>query len=269
VDGWEPSLEDVLSWIPPTPQLLTEATLLLFRFTMNGTISARNVRWNSVRNAWEVAFDIQRKQTGSTAGLSKFFPLASIASSLLIPPSETGGDSIAGGGLARGLYNMGTLLNLGQVSTEAESTRAVREVVAKNDPSFWLPVNQDDEEIVKQWKQIVRDLTSALDGYEYAQLDDDDDDNFSVEYSLRYEAWDFDARPVLEHAIVYSACKAGDVESLSIARSICSKGVTLRANSPEEWWRYSIVLGLLGDVVASEDALNNSINVGAGQGARG
>jgi hypothetical protein len=270
VDGWEPSLEDVLTWIPPTPQLLTEATLLLFRFTMNGTISARNVRWDSVRNAWEVAFDIQRKHTGSTASLSKFCPLASIASSLLIPPSETGGDSIAGGGLARGLHNLGTLLNLGQVSTEAESSRAVREVVAKNDPSFWLPVNQDDEEIVKQWKQIVRDLTSALDGYDYAQLDDDNDDHsFFVDYSLRYEAWDFDARPVLEHAIVYAACKAGDVESLSIARSICSKGVTLRANSPEEWWRYSIVLGLLGDVVASEDALNNSINVGAGQGARG
>jgi hypothetical protein len=41
----------------------------------------------------------------------------------------------------------------------------------------------------------------------------------------------------------------------------------LRSNSPEEWWRYSIVLGLLGDEVGSEDALNFSINFGGGQGS--
>jgi hypothetical protein len=41
--------------------------------------------------------------------------------------------------------------------------------------------------------------------------------------------------------------------------------VTLRPNSPEEWWRYSIVLGLLGDEVGSGTALEASINFGGGQ----
>ena len=57
-------------------------------------------------------------------------------------------------------------------------------------------------------------------------------------------------------------------ESVSLARSVCSQGVTLRPNSPEEWWRYSIVLGLLGDDVASEDALAASLSFGGGQGVR-
>jgi hypothetical protein len=99
---------------------------------------------------------------------------------------------------------------------------------------------------------------------------DEGDDNVdlgSVEASSRIQAWDFEARPILEHAIVYAACKSGDAECLYLARSICSQGVMLRSNSPEEWWRYSIVLGLLGDEVGSEDALNFSINFGGGQGS--
>jgi hypothetical protein len=90
----------------------------------------------------------------------------------------------------------------------------------------------------------------------------------SVELLDTFETWDFDTRPFMEHVVVYAACKCGDTESLSLARSICSRGVTLRPNSPEEWWRYSIVLGLLGDEVASEDALAASLAVGGGQGVR-
>ena len=105
-------------------------------------------------------------------------------------------------------------------------------------------------------------LTIALDGFD-EKLD------LMDPAQLRFTStWEMDGRPILEHAVVYAACKAGDITSLSLARSICSRGVSMRPNSPEEWWRYSIVLGLLGDQVGSEDALNTSINIGGGQGSR-
>merc|ERR1712176_541334 len=108
---------------------------------------------------------------------------------------------------------------------------------------------------------IVDHLYSAIDGYdnENSGCSTDDGNGLAISQanfgSLRFESWTFDSRPLVEHAAVYAACKAGDFRSLCRARSICSQGVTLRPNSPEEWWRYSIVLGLLGDEVASEDAM--------------
>ena len=255
LDGWEPSLEDVLTWLPPSPHLLSDATLLLLRFTLNGTISTQDSRWDDIRNAWVALFDIQTEH-GKSSGLSSF-PLASLASSLLFPPSETGGDRIGNGRLAIALHLMGQQLKLGQAEAGEETTRAVRVVVADRDPNFWLP---EDEKLRQEWREIMEHFSSAIDGL---------DCNESKEYRRNmFDSWDFEARPLLEHAICYAACKAGDAESLSLARAICSQGVTLRTNSPEEWWRYSIVLGLLGDEVGSENALLNSINLGGGQGAR-
>jgi hypothetical protein len=262
-ERWDPACEDVLTWIPPTPQLLSDATLLLLRFTFNGTISTKNGRWDSIRNSWESMFEIERKH-GENYPL-KFCPLASVISSLLFPPSETGGNRIGSGRLARGLYEMGELLQLGRnVTEEAKESTAIRELIAEREPSFWLPVKDAQRQ---QWKEIVGHLASAVDGFDYPEEDSVEKDGL-VDTSLRFQSWTFDARPILEHAIVYASCKAGDIESLSLARSICSQGVTLRPNSPEEWWRYSIVLGLLGDEVGSETALEASINFGGGQGAR-
>lgn len=263
VDNWEPSCEDVLTWIPPTPQVLSDATLLLFRFTLNGTVSRKNPRWDYVRKAWQTMLDIQRRHNGSL----HFAPLACMAASLLFPPSETGGDMIGNGRLAKGLWMMGEKLQFGELSVEQSSeeiSTAVREKVAEREPDFWLPANKESDD---DWRKIVDHLASAIDGYNDPE-ESDDSATVTVNPSARFQAWDFEARPILEHAIVYAACKSGDIERLSLARAICSQGVTLRPSSPEEWWRYSIVLGLLGDQVASEDALNTSINVGAGQGAR-
>lgn len=260
LENWSPTCEDVLTWLPPTPRFLADATLLLFRMTLNGTVSSKNARWDELRNAWESYVDVHRKYH-ATKPLSAD-PLVLLSASIIMPPSETGADKIGTGALARGLHKMGELLELGHAE-DPEATKAVREVVAENDPNFWLPVESDG---TNEWQKVVRDLLSAIEGV--------DPDHIEESYvgvdvsSLRYRGWTFDARPILEHAIVYSACKSGDIDSLSVARSICSAGVTLRPVSPEEWWRYSIVLGLLGDVVASEDAWNMSINVGAGQGAR-
>ena len=117
--------------------------------------------------------------------------------------------------------------------------------------------------------KIVDHLSSALDGFDYNSDENSGGPTTNLANTARrFQAWDFEARPIFEHAICFAACKSGDTDCLCLARSICSQGVTLRQNSPEEWWRYSIVLGLLGDEVGSEDALNNSINFGSGQGAR-
>lgn len=244
VEGWEPSCEDVLTFVPPTPMLLSDATLLLLRFTLNGTISARNARWDSLRNAWLSMLEIQSKSLSNLT----FSPLVSTAASLLIPPSDVGGEETGLGAVAEGLHLMGSLLVLGNPATDEERTTSVRELVAERDPSFWLP---STERARDEWKRVVDLISLPID-----------------RRSVLASSWPFETRPILEHAICYAACKSGDIDSLSLARSICSHGVTLRTNSPEEWWRYSIVLGLLGDDVASENALNNSINFGGGQGAK-
>ena len=251
VEGWEPSCEDVLTFLPPTPMMLSDATMLLLRFTLNGTISARNARWDSVRNAWTSMFELQQKFESTM----RFSPLVCLSASLLLPPADTGGDQVGRGAVADGMHLFGSLLTLGNPTTETEKTTSVRELIAERDPNFWLPSTEDAR---KEWKKVVDLLSTAIDG----NIDG------VANASNRLSSWVFETRPILEHAICYAACKSGDIESLSLARSICSQGVTLRTNSPEEWWRYSIVLGLLGDDVGSEDALNNSVNFGGGQGAR-
>jgi hypothetical protein len=259
LENWTPSAEDVLTWLPPTPLFLAEATILLFRLTLNGTLSRKNERWEQIRKAWRVTVERQEE-----AGMDlTFCPLAAVAASMVLPPGVTGGDDVCRP-LAQGLHLMGHLMQLGQeaeaeAATATTSTVVVRDLIAEREPDFWLPAKDDQE---KLWQEVVDNLRVALDGY--------DEQHDMIDPQLRFEtvSWEMDARPLLDHAVVYAACKAGDISSLSLARSICSQGVSLRPNSPEEWWRYSIVLGLLGDRVASEDALNTSINVGGGQGAR-
>ena len=297
---WDPSMEDVLTWLPPTPQFLSDATLLLLRFTLNGTISCSNYRWENLRNAWSVFLEINsryetdnnNKKNGdpkttnstSTANISnlEFYPLACVAASLMAEPRLVGELTGAGGRLQAGLHKMGELLNLGNIVAPSSnddsentgndndnnnylSTILFKEIVADKEPDFWLPVLEEAKR--EEWKTVLKLLSSAIDGI-YDPTGEDDHDIMKATLTTGFQGWEFDVRPFLEHAVVYAACKCGDYESLSIARSICSRGVTLRPNSPEEWWRYSIVLGLLGDEKASEDALNASHSFGGGQGTR-
>ena len=78
--------------------------------------------------------------------------------------------------------------------------------------------------------------------------------------------WEIEAKPLFEHAVCFAALMAEDPGSLCIARAICSKGVTLRQNSPEEWWRYSLILEKLGDDIAATQAREASMSFGAGEG---
>jgi hypothetical protein len=276
--NWTPSCEDVLTWMPPTPQVLSDATLLLLRLTLNGTISSKSFRWENLRNAWSALLTLQKRHAGELRTF-EFYPLVCVASSLLASPKQVGNLSGAGGRLATALHKMGELLDLGDIAAKVDddendesegdggflSTVLFREIVADKEPDFWLPVKEESKK--EEWRTVLKLLSSAIDGV-YDPTGEGSSDVMLAELGLPFQAWEFDVRPVLEHATVYAACKCGDTESLSLARSICSRGVTLRQNSPEEWWRYSIVLGLLGDQVASEDALANSLAFGGGQGAR-
>ena len=261
-DSWDPSCEDVLTWLPPTPPLLTEATLLMFRLTLNGTLSTKDYRWDSLRNSWNTLLQLQKDAHGNLHSL-EHFPLASLAASILLPVEDTGGDQVGNGRMALGLNLLGEMLNLGNLMVEKEKDEKDTDlIIADIEPDFWLPAKDNLRE---EWREIVKHLESALDGIESHGNTDDEKAN----RALRFECWDFLSRPVVEHAICYAACRAGDTESLSYARAISSQGVTLRRMSPEEWWRYSIILGLLGDQIASENALAMAVNVGSGQGQRG
>jgi len=310
-DDWKYSMEDVLTWLPPSPQFLSDATLLMLRFTLNGTLSCSNHRWEHLRNAWSIHLEIEAnnrctmERGGDGNGDEDddddnpepgsvdltFYPLACAAASLVAEPGVVGELPGAGGRLQAGLHKMGRLLDLGAVDVDVDnsssngngndnavstnsnnnnnylSTVLFKDIVADKEPDFWLPVVEEAER--EEWKTVLKLLSSATDGiYDPTGEDDHDITKATLDGSNGAFGWEFDVRPFLEHAVVYAACKCGDYQSLSIARSICSRGVTLRSNSPEEWWRYSIVLGLLGDETASEDALNASHSFGGGQGSR-
>ena len=47
------SLEDVLTWLPPTKNVMVGATLLLFRLTVSGAVHSSDARWENLRTAWE------------------------------------------------------------------------------------------------------------------------------------------------------------------------------------------------------------------------
>ena len=288
-NDWEPSMEDVLTWLPPTPQFLCDATLLMLRFTLNGTLSCSNYRWENLRNAWSVYFEIisryskDENTTSATDSTIEFYPLACIAASLITEPRVIGELRGSAGRLQAGLHKMGELLSLGSATMPVDdddngdsendadanknylSTILFKEIVADKEPDFWLPVLEEEKR--EEWKTVLKLLSSAIDGI-FDPTGEDDHDIMKATLDKGFQGWEFDVRPFLEHAVVYAACKCGDYESLSIARSICSRGVTVRPNSPEEWWRYSIVLGLLGDEKASEDALNASHSFGGGQGTK-
>jgi len=213
-------LLSVFCWLPPTPWLLSQATVLLLILTLNQSIEPDDTRWHDLRLAWENLMSIYCDKENPQNHPLKFCPAAQIISCLLIKPTffqEVGVIS----DLCVGLHLMGSLLNLCQMK--------------KN------PIRKED------WKQVVDLLKS------YRQQ------HTPVPYG-----WGLDINEVLEHSLFYAAITSEDVESLNLARSICSENVTFRSNSPEVWWRYSIVLDKLGDCYAAENARSLSKSLSGG-----
>jgi hypothetical protein len=212
------AMVDVLTWLPPTPRLLTDATFLLLRLTLHGSINGSDHRWCNLKNAWN-----SHLATIKVSELPQsLFPLARIAVSLVCHEDH----SLVGDGspASLGASLFGQLLQLG-VTTPLEEIGTAEE-----------------------WKQVVLHLA-----------EDDSSSN----------CWEVDGRPLWEVGLCYAASKSQDFEALSIARSVCSRGVALRPNSPEEWWRYSTILTLMGDHVAAEEARAASVSMGAGEGGYG
>jgi hypothetical protein len=245
------TLEDTLCWLPPSPILLTQATSLLFRLTLVDGVSQSDHRWVDLKAAWKYSLEMENE--ANTQKPFEFMPMALLASSLLLDPETLHNEQIP---LQleiamQGLNKMGKLLKLGQ-SQDRTSTTA------------------------SEWNEVMRDLAQARDSCQRWEMPDgmesttylptrsgDRNSKSNPKYPI---GWDFDVRQFLEHGLCYAAVQVGDYESLCLARAICSEGTTLRQNCPELWWRYSVVLDMLGDEVAAENARAASVSLGSGEG---
>lgn len=227
----KPNLEDVLAWIPPTPQFLTDASFLLLRLTMNESISAGDYRWAELTNAWMTLLSSQMDHKNiygdEEPSSATFGPLATIGASIVCPPIALPHSE-------------------GRVAQISTALSLFGELLRSETPGA-----QSSDVTKEKWAKVVTIISEAV----------STTDNF--------EGWDMELRPVIDQVICYAARQSQDQESLCIARSFNSLGVTLRPNCPEEWYRYSRVLEALGDGVAAEDARAASVSLGAGEGGAG
>ena len=222
------SIVDALTFLPPTPQFLADATLTLLRLTLNGSVDPDSKRWRQLKTAWGVLLD--------RLGDTKLPDGIAMTACIMFDPADVPCDADIDGDedlleVKTGLWSMGSLLGIGTDS---------------------IPDEKEGESA--EWKIIVNQLSKASDPR-------------SKSYRLqRGLLWAIDAKPLFEHSVCFAALMAEDYESLCKARSVCSNGVTVRQNSPDEWWRYSLILDKLGDESAARDARQASLGFGAGEG---
>jgi hypothetical protein len=256
------TVEDVLCWLPPSPLLLTYATAVLLRLTLSGAISESDDRWADIKAAWTLT--IKEKNDESSNTPIEYMPLAMVAASLVINPSELHNKEVSRPlkSAMIGLHEFGKLMKLGQLK-----------VVPTLSPS-----SSGTSSSVEDWRIVMSHLARARDNdkrwemptgissstYIIPNSADVLSDNSPT--SSHQIGWDFDLRQFLEYALIHASLQVGDYESLCLARAICSEGTTLRSNCPELWWRYGRVLDMLGDDVAAENARAASISLGSGEG---
>jgi len=253
-------IEDVLCWLPPSPLLLTQATALLLRLTLLDAIPESDDRWADLRAAWTMTIrndcGIGNSVEDQTA--IEFMPLAMMASSLLIEPSELHSNDVSDHlrYAMQGLHKMGNIMKLGQPKTASSSS------------------HDSDASLVDDWREVLQLLARAreppgrrrwemplgMSSPTYRPFPSSSAD------ASRPVGWDLDVRQFLEHALCRAALEAGNYEGLCLARSACSEGATLRPNCPELWWRYGAVLDAMGDGVAAENARAASVGLGGGEG---
>jgi len=264
------TIEDVLCWLPPSPLVLTHATALLLRLTLCDGIPESDDRWADLRTAWSLALKTDSDNAVENDTPVEFMPLAMLASSLVIDPNELHLNEVSQPlqCAMQGLHKMGKLMKLGHLKTVSASAASQ---------------HQPDTSSVEEWREVLQLLARARDSCErwemptgmssstYLLSNDGDTTTTSSSYPTIPPprtpiGWDFDLRQFLEHAVCHAAMKVGDYESLCLARAICSEGTTLRSNCAELWWRYGLVLDMLGDEVAAENARAASVSLGSGEG---
>eukprot|EP00562_Extubocellulus_spinifer_P020848 CAMPEP_0178616256 /NCGR_PEP_ID=MMETSP0698-20121128/3114_1 /TAXON_ID=265572 /ORGANISM="Extubocellulus spinifer, Strain CCMP396" /LENGTH=784 /DNA_ID=CAMNT_0020255073 /DNA_START=33 /DNA_END=2387 /DNA_ORIENTATION=+ len=228
------SAVDALCWLPPTPQVLTDATMLLLRLTLSGAVSESDYRWKDLKSAWERLLDLYPQVDDSS--ILEFCPISRVAASLVLETKDlcNGNVDPVFNKLAEAAYHMGRAMNLG----------------GEKDPDS---VSKD------MWRHVTSCLAEARQGSSV----DSAGESFDT-----LQGWDIDLRPLLDQGLCHAAVMSDDLESICLARAVCSEAVSLRPNSPESWWRYSVVLDRLGDENAAEDARNASVSLGAGEGGR-
>jgi hypothetical protein len=200
---------DRLTWLPPTPQLLTIATFVLVRITMHGYVLSSDSRWDQLQAAW---LTLLQEYAGDYSSLPQSVQVAAALACHDIDELRF----VNEGNPIVGARQLGSLMKLG-----------------KGEPCL--------ETMHDEWKKVTNLLFN----------------------SNTNDFWVIDARPLFEIGLCYAALKTNkDLEALSQARSTCSRGVALRAASPEEWLRYSRVLEELGDIVAAEEAKSASLSMG-------
>ena len=237
--------EDILCWLPPSPLDLSIATAFLLRLTLSESISEQDERWYDLRAAWQMA--LKPKESDEEVSID-FMPGAMLAASLLIHPDDLHSKANCVPPQLEsamiGLHHMGRLMMLGQNGD--------------------MIVHRTE-----QWRVVLRHLARASDCLRWEIGGELASSTFHIPAKEANSkiAWDFDLRQFLEYSVCHAALRVGDYESLCLARSICSEGVTLRANCPEIWYRYSNVLEMLGDEVGAENARNASVSLGYGEGA--
>jgi hypothetical protein len=265
--SYRSSLEDLLTFLPPTPQLLVHATLLLLRITLAGVIATDDERWVQLREAWKHTMsELQDSDHINNAQQPlQFFPLADALSVLVVTDTTSTTTTDAENAFSntlkfscsskQGLYEMGKLLALGisSVPSNSSSRSSSTESISPSDV----------KNMQKVWSRIVSLLASTSEGRGWA-ISDATSSVGPRDHRHHLAAFEQDLRPILNHALCHAALLSKSYESLSVARAICSEDVTLRPNCADSWWRYSLILDELGDTVAAENARMAFTSFGSG-----
>jgi hypothetical protein len=247
------STEAVLTWLPPSPILLTQATALLFRLTLSDAISSSDGRWADIRAAWELTISNDYNSlTGNEQTSLEFSPLSLLAASLLFEPATLHLKTISPQleMAMKGLHQMGILMKFGQLKVQTAT-------------------NTNDME--KEWQEVLACLSRAIDFSRWELPSGMSSSTYLSPINTSAPkssiGWDFDTRQFFEYAICYAATQAKDYESLCVAKAVCSEGATLRSNCPELWNRYALIMEQLGDEVAADNARAASVSMGGGEGS--
>ena len=251
------TLEDILTWLPPTTTMLTEATFLLFRLTLCGAITGQDGRWFHLRAGWERTIDMERKVLGTTP--LTYSPLARIACSLVMNAPEDKADDErekrVSFRLEKAARIMGNVMDLGRSKGIDNTNNEVGQGLKSREK--------------KEWKEVVQLLTIARSGW--SSSDETGTDVVTpqlVDLNVATVNTNEELHQFFGHALCHAALELQDYDTLHVARAVCSATVTLRPNKPEGWRMYSQVLEALGDSNAAQDAMNAAVSLGSGEGGR-
>ncbi|KAL3789919.1 hypothetical protein HJC23_010604 [Cyclotella cryptica] len=251
------SPEAVLTWLPPSPILLTQATALLLRMTLCDAIPSSDHRWADLRAAWEVTLENGNDLLNGEQTSVEFMPLALLAASLMIEPTKLHVKPISPQleMAMGGLHQLGNIMKLGQLKVQMKSS------------------SYDDIAQSEKWRAVLTSLSRARDTSRWEMpsgissatyLPPSSSDHLDPTFGV---GWEFDTRQFLEYSLCHAAMEVGDYESLCLAKTLCSEGTTLRSNCPEVWWRYAMIMEKLGDDVAAENARAASVSLGGSEGS--